>query len=170
MYFIVIGGIGLLVLTWIFLSQEEARQVRRTENWGRVSHIWTGPERRRALRVGTDLYITYRKVPLEEQLSDPAMSDDLSSYGAGLVLPEKFEILTDLELVIHLPPDGAPLPIKGRVRWRKAAGRTATGQLLFYVGVDFLDIDKPKQERIETVLTPEQNNGSASSEPADKTS
>ncbi|MBN1587758.1 MAG: PilZ domain-containing protein [Candidatus Omnitrophica bacterium] len=152
MYFIIFGGIALLALTWVFLTQEEAREARRTENWGRVSHMWTGPERRRALRVGTDLYITYHKLPLEEQVVEQALSEDISTYGAGLILPEKFEVLTDLVLTIHLPPDGNPLAVKGRVRWRKTAGRTATGQRLFYVGVDFLDVDENKRKHIEAAL------------------
>lgn len=124
------------------LMREERLSAQGRIPLGRLRRLWFKAERRRAPRYRVDWPIHYRRVP--PGLNGPAKTRDLSHTGVGLMLEERLEVGSQLELQIALPRRPDPFSVAGQVMWVKEVSMhpdSPSALRTFFVGVQFKGID-----------------------------
>ena len=140
---------GLLIL---FLW-EERRTRTSTAAFGLLTSLWTGPERRCALRTHADVTVRY-EIIANSQLPDhwgQATSQDLSESGMCVRAYERLGPRTHIKFEIQ--PQRSPTMIRGvgEVRWVQDEDRTGIRRT-FLIGVQFIQLSQHDHNRLIHVL------------------
>lgn len=110
-------------------------------------------ERRKSLRI----YATYVEYSLAEDAASkriPAFTENISSTGMCILLPEEIKNNSFLFLTIYLFDGGNPIEIKGKVVWTKTSSFLIAKDRNHYdIGIEFVEMDKKNQERLRQYTT-----------------
>jgi c-di-GMP-binding flagellar brake protein YcgR len=143
-----VEGIIILVLisALVALFIEEIGIKKSSVPYGTVREYWDGEERRRAIRVSTELVVRYS---IEKKLHVKINGEvkDISRKGMRLIINEKLSEGILLFLEFDIPDAKETISADGKVVW--ASGdfdeRDESGRRIFQTGVQFINI-KPDDD------------------------
>ena len=121
--------------------------------FGRLRRLWLRQEQRGAPRHRVDWPIRYKRI--EPAAGKQATFRDLSAAGAGVVVREAFKPGSAIHLEFMLPGQPSTLTVRGRVVWAKEMYpliRPLEQGRLYYVGIQFNDMDKLTKQRLADAL------------------
>ncbi len=164
--------LALLASTILLLMLREDRLVAEGKvPLGRLRRFWFKGERRRAPRYRVDWEVRYQRAepptsvrpePVEGRTAhasrgqddqrgeEAARTRDLSRTGMGLILRERVEVGSFLQLELIPPGESPPLPVIGQVTWTRevpssdhpAEQGASAGERLFLIGIRFQPLDE----------------------------
>ena len=149
MLFVAITLLALFIAVLIVVFLEERRQQIRRSPLGTVGRVWGGRERRQNLRVPVVLSANYtlRDGPDREERSRVW---NVSDAGVAVVVSEKLQPGTWLDLKITIADTEPPLCLSGCVTWTKSlARRDAEGRRMFESGVSLTDLGEAERQRFD---------------------
>ncbi len=125
-------------------------------------------ERRKEIRFKTNLLmsIVYRDEDNSIVTEEAIFSEDISAGGLRILFPHQLPKGKVLDLKLFLFSDPIHLPTQGKVVWsnRKQAlevkiadGKKKQGEEVFWVGIQFINVDQFTQQRILRWLKSEFN-------------
>ena len=127
-------AVALLIL--LIIVREEWLAHHGRVPLGRLRRLWFCKDRRCAERFRLDAVVQYRRS--EEAPSSAAQVSNLSTAGVGLIVRERLDAGSRLHLSFRLPNQSSLLTVTGQVQWiREVRSRSATGERLFFIGVQF---------------------------------
>ena len=91
-------------------------------------------ERREFVRCDLSIAVKY-KLTSGPDIEKGCLSADISCAGMKMIIPEKLERASKLQLSFHLPDEKREISTRGTVAWIKGAGDN-----LFEAGIEFLEI------------------------------
>lgn len=144
---------AMLAASILALVIREERLVSRGRvPTGRLRRLWFGPERRRAPRYRIDWPTRYHRPPDELRLK--LKTRDLSRTGVGLVVQERLEVGSSLQLELTLPKRAQALQLLGQVRWAKEVPPRLKedDSRTFFIGVQFLKMDPALESELKQAL------------------
>ncbi len=133
---------------WLILTREERLAARGKVPLGRLRRFWLKSERRRAPRYRVNWPVRYQRVAATA--INPAKSRDLSATGVALVVSERLEIGSRIQMELSLPNRSAPLMVTGQVIWRREG--PGADQRIFYIGVHFLGLQPETSKALTEAL------------------
>ena len=114
--------------------------------------MWDGVDRRRFRRAEYPCLITLRKntVPAQALLTH---TEDISVLGVRVIIRQKIEIMTEVDLEIDLK-DTLPIVFsRGKVRWvGELASKEKEKPLRYDTGIEFIAIKDQDKERIQNII------------------
>jgi len=124
-----------------------------------VEEFWDGPERRRHARFRKKLAIRYHVIK-HSRIKNRCRSIDISEGGMKLLLSEKLDKGTMLEIQIRIPNSGKNIDAEGCVAWaEEITKRDAFGRRLFYAGIKFSAINEPDGSSLLEYIKSLENKG-----------
>ena len=144
-----------LILSIVLREERLASQGRVP--LGRLRRLWMrGKERRRAPRYRVNWPVHVQRA-INVPPKKAARTRDLSYTGAALIVDALFEIGSQIQLEVALPSHPAPLTTIALVIWCKEMPKSnREGRRIFYMGVQFTDLDPADQSKIGKMLPPGQ--------------
>ncbi len=142
-----LGAVCLAVFILIVVLREERLQIKGKVPLGRLRKLWFRNERRIAPRYRLDWPVRYRRTDKVSNL--PATTRDVSQTGAGLMVEERMEVGSEVELQFTLPTHPQPIWVISEIMWQKEVARnpsTPDNKRVFYIGVHFKGLS-PKIEK-----------------------
>ena len=136
-------AVGMAAAIFLIILREEWLAAQGKIPLGRLRRFWVGSDRRRAPRYRVDWPIRYQRLPPGGM--NGAKSRDLSMTGVALVVPERFEIGSVIQIELILPGQPQPWAVTGQVRWTREI--SSPGERLFALGVQFQGLD-PEREKL----------------------
>ena len=119
------------------ILREERLSMRGMVPLGRLRRFWMQKERRGAPRYRLDWTIRYQRLGADAGRS--SQTRDLSRTGASLIVRERLDPGTEIQLEFHLPEQPGPVSAYGRVMWMREV--SSPQDRLFYIGVRFHRLD-----------------------------
>ena len=108
-----------------------------------VEEFWNGPERRKHIRFRKKLVVSYRVVK-HPHIKNRCRTIDISEGGMKLIINEKLDKGTMLDIKISIPESGKNIDAEGGVAWTEdMPERDAFGRRLFFAGIKFSAINEP---------------------------
>jgi STE24 endopeptidase len=159
-------GLALLASAILLLVLREERLVAQGKvPLGRLRRFWFKEERRRAPRYRIDWEVRYLRL---EPAAGPALSKpfvlrqaqderrgegsartrDVSQTGVGLVVRERLEVGSPLQLELIPPIKSTPLLVLGEVAWIREMEPTGDNERLFFAGVRFHPMEDANAARL----------------------
>jgi len=120
---------------------------------GIVKEYWDGEERRKAIRVTTELVVKYS---VEKKLHIKLNGEirNISKKGMRLIVNEKLAEGTLLFLEFDIPEAKEPIQADGKVVWTSGEfdERDASGRRIFQTGVQFVNIKPDDDARLTSYI------------------
>lgn len=116
--------------------------------------VYTGPERRKDLRISARFVVSYR-ILNEENNVDITQTKNLSLGGMLLTTNKQFPKGTNLALEIRLPFDPNPIILIGRV----VDSREVIKNLIYDTHLEFSAVDEKHRKVISETVTHYQRKG-----------
>lgn len=139
----------ILLSILILLYLDEKQKKKAKVSTGKLTQVWDGSERRRFLRVPTDIPVRY-SLPKNSNNLKNGRTKDISIGGICMTVNEKLN--PKVRLCLEIESEGSPPPIsaKGEVVWVKEAveQKNAEGIRYFDIGIEFKDISPKDKERL----------------------
>lgn len=151
--FLALLSVAVAILTLWVVLREERLAAQGKVPLGRLRRFWFKAERRRAPRFRIDWPIRYQR--LEGQANHSAQGRDLSLTGVGLVVEERLEVGSQIQVQFTMPKETHPLEVTGQVAWlREVSQRSdAASQVRrFFIGVQFHPMDPEARSRLAKLL------------------
>ncbi len=109
----------------------------------------TGPERRRYIRVGISLLVSYNVVDAPHEHKE-LIAKNISGGGMRLPLKEKLTVGTLLELQLGLLKEKERIQLEAKVIWVKPTPDDR--QYPYEAGIEFINIDFVKRNMISNCI------------------
>lgn len=153
MLYIQITIILVLIFILIALYLDERQKRKKSVPTGRVTQIWNGAERRRSVRVTSDIPIRYN-LPSNQKEFKASRTKNISTGGACTVLNEKLSSGTKLIAEISLPNHRPPVILTAQVVWtsEETTQPDPSGIRHFNVGIEFINISPRDRDRLRTFI------------------
>lgn len=112
-------------------------------------------ERRAFPRVSLDVEVDYKIISSPKEISDPMIhSKDISESGIRIVVLEKMNPDTILNLKFSLPGSQELILVTGKVAWiEEFMVGTLSSSKAYEVGVEFSSISKEDREKINQFVS-----------------
>jgi len=108
-----------------------------------VEEFWNGPERRKHTRFRKKLVVSYCVIK-HPHIKNRCRTIDISEGGMKLILNEKLDKGTILDIKISIPKSEKSIYAEGGVAWTEdISERDAFGRRLFFAGIKFSAINEP---------------------------
>jgi len=149
--------VGVLIF-WIVVREEHLAS-RGKVPLGRLRRLWLWKDRRGAPRYRVDWPVRYQRLPPSGM--NHAKSRDLSTTGVALIVSERLEAGTWIQ--VELTPPGQPVgsTLRGQVVWQREV--PSADPRMFAVGVRFYGVDPHLQNQLALALKkPARGRGRAS--------
>ncbi|MBI3318390.1 MAG: PilZ domain-containing protein [Candidatus Omnitrophica bacterium] len=142
---------GIAVMIFAVVVREERLAAGGKVPMGRLRRFWPKAERRRFPRYRVDWPIRYRRIPGNHA---PAKTRDVSQTGVGLLLQEKLEAGTHVELELTLSGQEKPVIAFAEIVWSKeVSSREGSGGVRnFFTGLRFKGMDPAVEKRLGMML------------------
>lgn len=144
---IILMAVLLLILITLYIDEKQKRQAKIPT--GKLTHIWDGSERRRFVRISTNVPVRYSlpKNPNDIKISK---TKDISTGGICITINEKLIPRARLCLEIEPRESHGPILAKGEVAWVKenTEAMSKEGIRYFDIGIEFKDILPKDKERL----------------------
>ncbi len=120
---------------------------------GVVKEYWDGKERRKAIRVNTDLTVRY-SVEKKLHLKVNGAIKDISRKGVRLAVGEKLTEGALLFLEFDILDAKGPIVADGKVVWASGTfdERDASGKRIFETGVQFVNMKAEDDNRLAVYI------------------
>ncbi|MBU4377006.1 MAG: PilZ domain-containing protein [Candidatus Omnitrophica bacterium] len=143
----------VLILSLAALFIEEMGSRKAGVPKGIVREYWDGKERRKAMRVNTELAVRY-SIEKKLHLKLNGAIKDISQKGVRLVVTEKLTEGTLLLLEFSIPDKKGPIIADGKVVWTSGAfdERDVDGKRIFETGVQFVNIEPDGSARLVSYI------------------
>jgi len=143
-----IWAVGVAAVIFLIVLREERLAAQGKIPLGRLRRFWLHSDRRRAPRYRVDWPIRYQRLPPSEM--NHAKSRDLSTTGVALVVPERLEVGSVIQIELTLPGETRPWAVAAQVRWTREI--PSQEKRLFALGVQFQGLDPEKEKQLAAVL------------------
>lgn len=137
-------AVGMAVLV-IFLI-DEARRRRASEPQGMIESYWTGLERRRTVRLSTQLVAHYHV--LDPRNKRIASVRNISAGGLQMTLEEKLHPGARLELEIQLEDRHKMFVADGQVAWVSEVSPAHDSTRKFATGIQFINMSPSAEQEL----------------------
>jgi len=139
----------VLISSLTFLIIEEIGIKKAGIPKGMVREYWDGKERRKAIRVNTDLSVRY-SVEKKARLKINGSIKDISRKGVRLSTGEKLAEGALLFLEFDIPDVRGAITADGKVIWASGTfdERDSSGKRVFETGVQFVNMKPEDDERL----------------------
>lgn len=135
--------IALLVMIFLMLRTSEKSFVKNNKPHAEVEEYWNGKERREHVRFKKTLPVTYT-VQKQPHLKSNGRTVDVSQGGMKLLLAEKLQKGTIIDLTVELPNIKDAAELEGQIAWsEEITNKDSSGKRLFCSGVKFSAIKEP---------------------------
>ena len=145
---LLIEGVIIIVLVsaLVALFIEEIGVKKNGVPRGIVKEYWDGKERRKAIRVNTELVVRY-SIQKKLRIKRNGETKDISRRGMKLIINEKLPDEALLFLEFDIPEGNATISVDGKVVWTSGDfdERDDSGKRVFQTGVQFINI-KPEDD------------------------
>ena len=112
---------------------------------------WSGIDRRKFPRANYKCLVTVRKKSGLQTFT--TQTENIGAGGVCVMLPEKLDIFTNVDLVITFISGSAPIRSAGSVVWIVQSGNPKKAKAnCFDTGIEFTDLSKEHLELIEQVV------------------
>ncbi|MDD5680039.1 MAG: PilZ domain-containing protein [Candidatus Omnitrophica bacterium] len=131
----------VLISASVALFIEEAGIKKSAVPCGVVTEYWDGEERRKTIRVNTELFVRY-SVQKKLHMKLNGEIKDLSRKGMRLAVNERLSDETLLLLEFNIPEAEQTIAADGKVMWTSGdfGERDGFGKRVFQTGVQFMNI------------------------------
>lgn len=136
------------VLGALYLDEKQKNKIKFPT--GRLTQFWDGSERRRYVRVSTNVPIRY-SLPKESNNHIKAIkTKDISVGGICMTVNEKLNPRLRLYLEIETPGLPSPVCARGEVVWVKESteDKNEDGIRYFNIGIEFKEVQPKDKERL----------------------
>ncbi|MBN3038491.1 MAG: PilZ domain-containing protein [Candidatus Omnitrophica bacterium] len=146
-----IGIIIFLVLVLAIILQDEYKKKKLTRKRAKTHRFWKngtgvpGSERRKSVRIDTDIDVLYEVVSGEKLNRQSSMARNISAGGINLALNEKLLPETALRLELDLPQAPHPIMTQGKIVWVKEISERFIMQKTeryFSTGIKFIEMNE----------------------------
>jgi len=112
---------------------------------------WSGIDRRKFPRANYKCLVTVRKKDGVQTFT--TQTENIGAGGVCVILPERLEIFSNVDLVITLLDGMPPIKSAGSVVWTVKSCEPKKAKANCYdTGVEFADLSKEQAELIEKVV------------------
>ncbi|MFC1577051.1 PilZ domain-containing protein [Candidatus Omnitrophota bacterium] len=141
----VIVFILFLILLLIYRDEWEIR--RKIRSIALLEKYWDGRERRRYVRLDTEVEMRYKEIVKKGRSAGGARGVDISDKGMRLLVDKKMENGTLLDLSFAASKASGPIRVLGSVVWCNEAKdkEDLRDKKLFHVGLRITDIREPSR-------------------------
>ncbi len=138
--------IMILAMIMITLIVDERMHLKRMSHMVKLRSYWDGINRRSVMRHNVTLDVAYK---LQNNVK-VTRCRDISTHGIGLVLDEKLERRSILNLEIKVDAAKDPIKTKAKVMWCKEAfeDEKSGEKRQFHTGFKFLRFQDPRHEKV----------------------
>jgi c-di-GMP-binding flagellar brake protein YcgR len=135
-----------LILGALYIEEKRKNKLRIPA--GKLTELWDGSERRRYVRIRTDVPVRYT-LPKEQDNSRAFKTKDISMGGICMTVSEKLAPHLKLCLQIEVEGSADPILAKGEVVWAKENSeiKNEAGIRYFDIGVEFKELLPKNKER-----------------------
>ena len=139
----------VLLLILLALCVDERQKKVSRKQIGKLLKTWDGSERRKFVRMRTDVPIRYDRSNKKASLR-AAKTRDLSIGGICMVITEKLIPRSKLFIEIDTGGPQGPISAKGEVVWikEKAYTQNSDGIRYFMAGIQFEEVPPKYKERL----------------------
>lgn len=138
-----------MLLVLIIIYQDEYRKRILAKKSAKLNRFWNkGKDRRKTLRLNTELDVLYEVVSGNTAQKQLSMSRNISLGGINLALNEKLLPETILDLQLNIPNSTRSVFVQGKIVWVKEISKRfikQKEQRLFATGIKFTRM-KPNDE------------------------
>jgi len=147
------------ILAALYLDEKQKNKIKFPT--GRLIQLWDGSERRRYVRVSTNVHIRY-SLPKESNNHIKAIkTKDISVGGICMTVNEKLS--PHLKLCLEIETPGVPSPVcaRGEVVWVKdnTEDKNDDGIRYFNIGIEFKEVQPKEKERLFKYIKELNKNG-----------
>ncbi len=142
-------GIFVAVFILLIILREDRLAAQGRVPLGRLRRLWLKPDRRRAPRYRVDWPVRYQRLP--PSVMNHANSRDLSMTGVALVVPERLEVGSLIQVELTLPGQPSPWIVTGQVMWGREVP-SSKEQRIFAVGIQFQGLDAQMEVTLAAAL------------------
>lgn len=145
----------------VMVMRDDARAERSRPPTAWVRRLWRGSiqNRRRHERHRASIPLTYRVIS-DGAHEAQGVTHDLSLGGVGIVLSEKLQPGTEVELRLQCAPDAGVLTVRGTVRWvREMSPQPGEARRLFWAGLQLIATSTMTDTQLQAILSQLSSNG-----------
>lgn len=156
-----IGLIIFLALLFAIITQDEYKKQRLSRKAAKTHRFWTdgadaaGVERRKSVRIDTDIDVLYEIVNSQKYKKEFSVSRNISSGGINLALGEKLLPDTTLRLQLNIPQSTHPIITEGKIVWvKEILGRFVMqkSERFFSTGIKFVNMNKEDMDTLQNFI------------------